>query len=441
MLNKSRGSTARPFMIISLAFICFMSCAGISLGQKAKSGPGIAPSPGADLSLAPSLYNQLKYRFIGPMGNRVIAVAGVLGKPHIYYAGAASGGIWKTTDGGIHWKPIFDSQQVSSIGALAVAPSDPNIVWAGTGEAFIRSNISIGNGIYQSSDAGETWTKMGLEKTGRIGRIVIDPRNPNIVFAAAMGHCYGPQPERGVFRTTDGGKNWEKVLFVDENTGCSDLVMDPNNPRILFAGTWQLLIRTWGKFSGGPGSGLHMSRDGGTTWKRLSGHGLPATPLGKTAVAIAPSNSQRVYALLETGDGVPWEGKETSGGVLWRSDDGGESWELVNHDHSLTNRPHYYTRLAVSPDNPNEVYFPSIRLGVSIDGGKTADRVRVDSGDHHDIWIDPTDPNRMIIGNDWVGVNISVNRGQSWLTVGLPTAQIYHVAVDNQITYYVYGNR
>ena len=208
----------------------------------------------------------LRYRYIGPVGNRVTSVAGVPGQPNIYYVGAASGGIFKTTDGGTHWQSIFDDQPVSSIGSLAVAPSDPNIVWAGTGEACIRSHISVGRGIYKSNDAGKTWTFAGLEKTGRIGRVVIDPRDPNIVFAAALGHAYGPQPERGVFRTTDGGKSWEKVLFADENTGCSALVMDPNNPRILFAGMWPLEIHTWGRESGGPGSGIYKSTDGGSTW-------------------------------------------------------------------------------------------------------------------------------------------------------------------------------
>src|SRR5262249_9482591 len=212
----------------------------------------------------PPIIDQLRYRYIGPVGNRVSAIAGVAGQPNVYYAGAASGGIFKTTDGGTHWQPIFDDQPVSSIGALAVAPSDPNTVWAGTGEACIRSHISVGQGIYKSTDAGKTWALMGLEKTGRIGRVLIDPRDPNIVFVAALGHAYGPQPERGVFRTNDGGKTWEKVLFADENTGCSSIAMDQNNPRILFAGMWPLEIHTWGRESGGPGSGLVISTDGGS---------------------------------------------------------------------------------------------------------------------------------------------------------------------------------
>ncbi len=273
------------------------------------------------------LFSQLKYRYIGPVGNRVSAVTGIPGNPKVYFAGGASGGVWKTSDGGVHWKPVFDDQPVQSIGSLAVAPSNPHIVWVGTGEAHFRSNVSLGNGIYKSTDGGETFTPMGLEKTGRIGRILIDPREPDIVFAAAMGHCYGPQPERGIFRTTDGGQTWEKVLFVDENTGGAEMAMDPNNPQILFASTWQLVVRTWGRESGGPGSGLYLSKDGGDTWKRLEGNGLPPSPLGKIAVAVAPNNSNRVYALIETGDGVPWKGMETSSGTFWTSDDGGVELE------------------------------------------------------------------------------------------------------------------
>lgn len=386
----------------------------------------------------------LRYRYIGPVGNRVTSVAGVPGQPYIYYAGAASGGIFKTIDGGIHWDAIFDGQPVSSIGSLAVAPSDPNIVWAGTGEAWIRSHISVGQGIYKSTDAGKTWKLMGLEKTGRIGHIAIDPKNPDIVLACALGHAYGPQPERGVFRTTDGGKNWDRVLFTDENCGCSDIVMDPNNPRILFAGMWPLEIHTWGRESGGPGSGLFMSRDEGATWKKLTGHGLPTRTTGKFALAIARSNSNRVYALIETGDGVPYKGQETDRGKLWRSDDGGENWRLVSYDRSLGGRTHYYFRVEVSPNNENETYFLTAGYSVSLDGGETtrpgASFGGSPGGDNHDIWIDPTDPNRMAIAND-SGVSISVTRGRSWQRVQLPIAQIYHVTLDNQVPYYVYGNK
>ncbi len=386
-----------------------------------------APVPAAGDSKPPDPYAGLAYRFIGPPGNRVSAVVGVPGDPNTCYAGAASGGVWKSTDGGIHWKPVFDEQPAQSIGSIAIAPSDPNVVWVGTGEPFIRSNVSLGNGIYKSTDAGKTWKHMGLEKTGRIGRIAIDPRNSDVVFAAALGTCYGPQQERGVYRTTDGGKSWERVLFVDENTGVSDLSMDPNNPRVLFAGAWQIDIKTWGRKSGGPGSGVFVSRDAGGTWKRITGHGLPEQPLGKIAVAVAPSDPLRVYALIETGQR----------GSLWRSDDGGEKWKLVNHSRLLNERPHYYTRMLVAPDNANEVYFPSNMMGVTYDGGETAEQIRW-GGDNHDMWADPKDPRRMMIGSDG-GVSVSTTRGKQWNQTRLPIGQMYHVATDNRIPYSVYG--
>ncbi len=372
-------------------------------------------------------YEALPYRFIGPPGNRLSAVAGVPGDPNTYYAGAASGGVWKSTDAGVHWKPVFDDQPAQSIGSIAIAPSDPNVVWVGTGETFIRSNVSLGNGVYRSTDAGKSWTHMGLEKTGRIGRVVIDPRNPDVVFVAALGTCYGPQPERGVYRTADGGKTWEQVLFVDENTGASDLAMDPTNPRILFAGMWQIDIKTWGRKSGGPGSGVFVSRDGGSTWKRLTGHGLPEPPLGKIAVAVAASNPQRVYALIETG----------ARGSLWRSDDGGAEWKLASHSRLLNERPHYYTRMLVMPDNDREVYFPSNGMGATWDGGETTEEIPW-GGDNHDMWADPKIPSRMMIGNDG-GVQISTTRGRQWSFVRLPVGQMYHVSTDNRIPYRVYG--
>jgi photosystem II stability/assembly factor-like uncharacterized protein len=372
-------------------------------------------------------FGGMKFRFIGPPGNRVSAVVGVPGDPNVYYAGAASGGVWKSIDGGNAWKPIFDKEEAQSIGAIAIAPSDPNVLWVGTGETFIRSNVSIGDGVYKSTDAGRTWKHMGLEKTGRIGRVIIDPRDPETVFVAALGTCYGPQPERGVYRTKNGGKTWERVLFVDENTGASDLAMDPTNPRILFAGTWQIDIKTWGRKSGGPGSGVWVSRDGGSTWKRIKEHGLPDPPLGKIAVAVAPSNPDRVYALIETAEK----------GSLWRSDDGGNGWALVSRSRLLNERPHYYSRMLVMPDNANEVYFPSNSMGVTYDGGETTDQVDW-AGDNHDMWADPKDANRMMIGSD-IGVVISTTRGKKWNWTRLPIAQMYHVAIDNRIPYEVYG--
>jgi len=395
----------------------------------------------------------MRWRYIGPVGNRTTSIVGVPGQPYVYYAGSASGGIFKTTDGGVHWEAIFDGQPVSSIGSLAIAPSDPNVVWAGTGEAWIRSHISVGQGIYKSGDAGKTWKLMGLEKTGRIGHLVVDPKNPDIVMACALGHAYGPQQERGVFRTTDGGAHWDRVLFTDENSGCSDIVMDASNPRTLFAGMWQFEIHTWGRESGGPGSGLYVSHDEGATWKKITGHGLPTRMTGKYALAMSRSNPNRVFAMIETGDGVPYKGQETDRGKLWRSDDGGENWRVVSYDRSMGGRTHYYFRLEVSPDNENQVHFLTNPYSYSLDGGETIARGpgggggggggfggSSPGGDNHDIWIDPTDGNRMAVAND-SGVSLTVNRGRTWQRIQLPNGQLYHVTTDNQVPYYVYGNR
>ena len=397
---------------------------------------------------SPDQYSRLHWRNIGPEGNRFSAAAGIAGDPHTYYVGAASGGIWKTTDGGTNWAPIFDGHPVQSIGSLAVAPSDPNIVWAGTGEGKIRSHISLGQGLYRSLDAGKTWTLMGLEQTGRIPRLLIHPKDPDIVLACALGHAYGPQAERGVFRTTDGGRTWTRTLFTDENAGCSDIAMDAKNPRILLAGMWTLEIHTWGRDSGGPGSGLFMSRDGGATWTRLQGRGLPTKPVGKVAVAISPSNPQRMFALIETGDGVPWRGQETERGQLWRSDNGGDTWQVVSYDHNAMGRAHYYSRMAVAPDDPDEAYFLTASFSKSIDGGRTltvlqrgaGGQAMAPGGDHHDIWIDPTNANRQIVAHDQ-GLSITINRGRTWYRQRLKNAQIYHVTVDNAIPYHVLGNK
>ena len=396
---------------------------------------------------APESYADLEWRYIGPEGNRFSAAAGIPGDPHTYYFGAASGGIYKTTDGGVNWDAIFDDQPVQSIGSLGVSMADPNIVWAGTGEGKIRSHISVGQGAYKSTDAGRTWTLMGLEQTGRIPRLAIHPTNPDIVYICALGHSYGPQPERGVFRTMDGGDSWEQVLFVDENTGCSDIALDPVNPRNLFAGMWQLEIHTYGRTSGGPGGGLHVSRDGGDTWEKLSGPdnemGLPTLPVGKVAVAIAPSNPQRVYAMLETGDGIPWDGRETEDGQVWGSTDGGRSWTLITRNRNAMGRPHYYSRVVISPDDEDEAYFLTASFSVSTDGARTINVVpRPDApgGDHHDMWIDPGNGDRMIVAHDQ-GLSISINRGKTWFRQRLTNAQMYHVTVDTEVPYNVLGNK
>jgi len=380
----------------------------------------------------PAVYQHLHFRHIGPPGNRTSAVIGIPGDLLTYYIGASSGGIWKSEDGGTHWEPVFDRQPAQSIGALAVAPSRPGIVWAGTGEAFVRSNISIGNGVYKSIDGGRNWTHMGLTKSGRIGRVLIHPDNPEIVWVAAMGHCYGPQEERGVFKTTDGGKSWKQVLFVDENTGCFEIALHPDYPQTLFAGLWPLTIKTWGRESGGPNGGIYRSDDGGDTWIKLTEkNGLPGPPLGKIGLAIAPSNPEVVYALIETG--------HPNRGVLWRSKDRGSHFELVSYDRILNERPHYASRVMVNPADENEVYFAANSQSRSLDGGYTTEQVPW-SGDCHDMWADPLNPDRMMISDD-AGAIITLNRGKTWRRIKLPVAQMYHVAVDNQIPYYVYGGK
>ena len=356
-------------------------------------------------------------------------MAGIPGDASTYYAGAASGGIWKSTDGGNRWTPIFDKEPVAAIGSLAVAPSDPSVVWAGTGEAWvIRDSDVIGNGIYKSADAGRTWTNMGLQDTGRIGRIIVHPSNPDIVFACALGRATGPQQERGVYRTTDGGQHWERVLFAAENVGCSGLTMDPHNPRVLFAGMWQLELHTWAEFSGGAGSGVWVSRDGGTKWTRIEEHGLPHAPVGKIDVAIAPTNSNRVYALIQTKDQ----------GSVWRSDDGGNRWRAVNYQRGLIGRAGYYVRIAVSSSNDNEVLVANSSFWQSVDGGQNFQETRW-GGDTHDIWIDPTNADRFVITDD-AGMNITTVHGRGFHRVQLAIGQMYHVDVDNQVPYYVYSN-
>jgi len=408
----------------------------------ALSGPLASPVAGV-AQQAPAELQALHFRHIGPVGNRIAAVAGIAGDPLTYYVGAATGGIWKTEDGGLFWEPIFDDQPDHAIGALAVAPSDPQIVWAGTGEPHIRSNVSVGTGVYKSTDGGRTWQHMSMGSPTRTAAIVIHPNDPNIVYIAALGHAHGAQDERGIFRTMDGGDSWEHVLFVDRDTGASSLVMDPNNPRILFAGTWQVVVNTWGRESGGPGSGLFMSRDGGDTWTRLEGNGLPTLPVGKIDVCMTPADSNRIYALIETGDGPPWHGQETESGEVWRSDDGGQSWQVTSHDRNFGGRTAYYNNCVVSPDDPDEAYFLTAAFVKSIDGaltGVSMDGRQRPGGDNHDMWVDPTDGNRMIVGNDG-GLAISENRGRTWLRVQLPLAQMYHVTADTSVPYNVMGNR
>ncbi len=410
-MNWSRNSFVK-FLLVTTGIFLFEAISVVS-GQEITS----------------SLFNSMRFRYIGPDGNRASAVIGEPGNPLVYYIGASSGGIEKSEDGGGTWRQIFDGQPAQSIGALAIAPSAHNIVWAGTGEAFVRSNISIGNGVYKSVDAGKTWKHMGLDATGRIGRVVVNPVNPDIVYVAAMGHCYGPQQERGVYKTTDGGVTWRRVLFADENTGCFEIAMDPSNPDLLFAGMWPVTITTYTRESGGPNGGIYRSMDGGETWEHLRGRGLPDPPVGKVGIAIAQSNPRVVYALIETG--------APNRGVLWKSENSGDTWKCVSYDRILNERPHYASRILVNPADENLVYFAANSHSISYDGGVTTE-VSGWSGDTHDLWADPLDPDRLMISDDG-GAMISVNRGKTWKRIKLQNAQMYHVAVDNQIPYWVYG--
>lgn len=384
----------------------------------------------------PTEFKELKYRSIGPFaGGRTCRSTGVPGDPLTYYTATAAGGIWKTTDGGSHWEPIFDDQLDSSVGAIAVAPSDPNVIYAGAGEGNIRGNVVSGNGIYKSTDAGKTW-KHVWKQHGQIGQLIVHPRNAHVAFAAVLGRAFGPNPERGIYRTTDGGKTWKQVLAKNADTGACDVCFDPNNPNILFAGLWQARRRPWEFSSGGPGGGLYISRDGGDSWKQLGGagiaaeelHGLPEGIYGKIGVAVAPSDSRRVYALIEA-----------EKGGLFRSDDGGENWNLINPRRYLRQRQWYFGTLTVHPTNADVIYAPSVRLLKSIDGGKTFKQVKgPHHGDHHDLWIDPKNPRRMIDSNDG-GVDISVNGDETWYAPPLPLGQFYHVIADNRVPYHVMG--
>ncbi len=376
------------------------------------------------------LLGNIKFRNLGPAagGGRVAAVAGVPGQPNAYYVGAAAGGVFKTVDGGLSWKPIFEKQPVASIGAIALAPSNPSLVWVGTGEAKLRNDISTGKGVYFSPDAGASWKFMGLENAGQISSMVINPSNPEIVYVGALGHAWAPNPDRGVFRTTDGGKTWQKVLYVDEKTGVADLVMDPGSPMVLFAAMWQVQRYPWMLDNGGPSSAIYRSTDGGATWTKLT-QGLPKGPLGRIGLAAAPSNPNHIYALIEA-----------KKGRLWDSKDLGEHWNEVSDKHLLSARPFYFSRLFVAPDNESKLYFLSFDIVLSLDGGKTAHEIsRGVHPDHHALWIDPHQPNRIIEGNDG-GAYLSSDGGQTWRFLdNLPIEQFYQVATDDQMPYLLCG--
>ncbi|KPK74712.1 MAG: glycosyl hydrolase [Phycisphaerae bacterium SM23_30] len=376
-----------------------------------------------------SFYRGIEWRCIGPArGGRVTAVAGVPGEPLVYYMGATGGGVWKSTDAGLSWQPISDGFfKTGSVGAIAVAPADHNVIYVGMGESPVRGNVSHGDGVYKSTDAGKTWKHVGLSDSRHIGRIRIHPQNPDLVYVAAMGHLFGANQQRGVFRSVDGGRNWEKVLYVDDKTGAVDLVMDATNPRVLYAGFWQVERTPYGLFSGGEGSALYKTTDGGDNWKELT-NGLPRGIKGKIGVAVSPVIPERVWAIVEAEDGG-----------VFRSDDAGASWRRLNDDRRWRQRAWYYSRIYTDTQDPDTIYLLNTALGKSIDGGRTFTTIQVPHGDNHDLWIAPEDNQRMINSNDG-GANVSFNGGASWTRQdNQPTAQFYHVITDNQFPYRVYG--
>ncbi len=374
----------------------------------------------------------LKWRLIGPFrGGRVAAVTGVESQPNTYYFGGATGGVWKTTNGGVSWIPISDGQPfgTASIGDVAVSESDPNIVYAGTGEYDIRGNVSIGDGIYKSMDAGKTWKKIGLENTRQISRIRINPKNPDLVYVAALGHVWAPNEDRGIYRSKDGGKTWEKILYKGPKVGASELVFDPTNANILYAGFWEAYRKPWDLESGGPGSGIFKSTDGGDTWTELTKNaGLPKGVIGNVGLSVSAANPDRVYALLEAEDGG-----------VFRSDDAGKTWKKMNDERKLRQRAWYYGRIFADPKDPNKVYATNVNFFRSDDGGKTWNAISTPHGDNHNLWISSSNPNRMIEGNDG-GAIVSTSGGADWSSVNnQPTAQFYRVALDDDFPYNAYG--
>ena len=392
----------------------------------------VAAVPAPSQTVAPGAYGALRWRLIGPhRGGRVLAVAGVPGDAATFYFGAVDGGVWRTRNAGVTWEPLFDDQPIASIGALALAPSDPNVIYVGTGEASIRSDITYGAGVYKSTDGGAHWRALGLTDTRHIGKVLVDARNPDLVLVAALGHAYGPNPERGVFRSTDGGRTWTKVLYKDPDTGAIDLAADPADPRVVYAALYQARRTPWEQYppDEGPGSGLYKSADGGASWTPVTGHGLPAGPLGR--IGLAAGRGGRVYALIGA----------KAGAGLYRSDDGGATWRLAGSDPRLTSRNWYFCRVTVDPENPDVVYVPNVSLLKSSDGGKTFTVLKGQPGgdDYHELWVDPRSPTRMIVGSDQ-GAVITLDDGRTWSSwYNQPTAQFYHVVTDDAFPYRVYG--
>jgi photosystem II stability/assembly factor-like uncharacterized protein len=420
---SASGSTLRTAgLVLAVSTLTICSMALQTLAQQPAQAKPKGPADGL---------SALKLRQIGPFrGGRVGAVTGVPGQPFVYYFGGTGGGVFKTINGGHTWEPVTDGQiNFGSIGSIAVAPSDPNVIYVGTGESTIRGNASHGDGVYKSMDAGKTWTHVGLEETQQIGQIRIDPNNSDLVYVAAMGHMAGPNPERGVFRSKDGGKNWQKVFFKNDNAGAVDLAMDPNNPRVLYATIWQVVRKPWTFESGGPDGGIWKSTDGGDTWKEITHNpGLPKGVLGRMGITVSPANSDRVWALIEAQEGG-----------IFRSDDAGATWTKTNSDNTIKQRAWYYSQIFADPKSEDIVYAVNTSFFRSTDGGKAFTRIRNQHGDNHDLWIAPEDPNRFIESSDG-GAQITFDGGKSWSTEdNQPTGQFYRVALDNDFPYHIYG--
>jgi photosystem II stability/assembly factor-like uncharacterized protein len=398
-------------------------------------------------SVSPQFFSGLHWRLVGPFrAGRVVAVAGVPGSDRTYYFGGVDGGVWKTTDAGTVWQPVFDKEPVASIGALAVAPSDPKVIYAGTGESDIRSDLASGDGLYRSDDAGATWQHIGLDDSRQIARILVSPTDPHTVYVGVLGHAYGPNPERGVYKSTDGGDHWQHVLDKGPDVGVADLAMATSAPNILFAATWNAHRPPWSTYPPieGLGNALYRSTDAGSTWTQISGHGLPTAGWTRTGVAVS-ADGRRVYVTIncggdaETGS-APGSAAGCKGG-LYRSDDGGDSWTLASTDARLVSRAWYFNSLTIDPENPDVLYIPNVALYRTNDGGKTIEIVRGAPGgdDYHQVWVDPKDSNHLVLGVDQ-GASVSLDRGQTWTTwYNQPTAQIYHVATDHRFPYAIYG--
>jgi photosystem II stability/assembly factor-like uncharacterized protein len=387
-------------------------------------------APASTPSQADSL-KALQWRQIGPFrGGRSTAVAGVASQPMVFYFGGTGGGVWKTTDGGVNWEPISDGSVfgTGSVGAIGLSDSDPNTIYVGMGESPIRGNVSHGDGVYKSTDGGKTWKHVGLEDTRQISRIRVNPKNPDIVYVAAQGHVWGPNQQRGVFRSKDGGKTWEKVLYRSDKAGACDLIIDQTNPSVLYAGLWEVYRKPWTLESGGPGSGIFKSTDGGDTWTEITRNpGLPKGTIGIVGITVSPANPDRLWAIVEAEDGG-----------VFRSDNGGRTWTKTNEQRNLRQRAWYYSRIYADPKSADTVYVLNTGFYRSNDGGRTFNGIGVPHGDNHDLWIAPDDPNRMIESNDG-GANVSFNSGRSWSEQDQPTAQFYRVAIDNDFPYHIYG--